>query len=113
MNIEPSKADSSLERAWKYVKKPLLRIGAQGISRSHGNSLRELLMAHTLVKVKINSVTLGSMQQVFDTLKDEAEMSGAAKEMELIMSRESAKIILIGLAGSLERIQKGEFPPVL
>lgn len=44
----------SIEKVWRYVKKPLLRVGSKGASKSHGNSLKELLQAHTAVKVKIN-----------------------------------------------------------
>ena len=50
---------SSLEKTWRYVKKPLLRIGNKGPSKSHGNSLRELLVHHTVVKVKINTHKMG------------------------------------------------------
>ena len=43
-----------LERAWKEVRAPLLRIGKSGPARSHANSLRELCGAHALVSVKLN-----------------------------------------------------------
>ena len=33
-----------MEKTWRYVKKPLLRIGNKGPSKSHGNSLKELLV---------------------------------------------------------------------
>lgn len=48
-----------LETAWRYVKKPLLSIGAKGATFSHGNSLRQLLEAHTIVKVKVNTKQFG------------------------------------------------------
>jgi hypothetical protein len=43
------------ELAWRYAKKPLLRIGVKGATMTHGNSLRQLLEAHTVVKVKVNT----------------------------------------------------------
>jgi hypothetical protein len=52
------------ERAWRYVKKPLLRIGAKGCSKSHGNSLRQLLADHVLVKVKVNTNKYGTFNFV-------------------------------------------------
>ena len=103
--------NSAMEKAWKYVTKPLLRLGSQGISIKHGNSLRELLLAHSVVKVKVNSISLGSLDHVFITLKEQAEKSGAPQGMELLMSKSSANTLLIGLPGSLTRIQKGDFPP--
>ena len=49
----------NLEKAWRSAKKPLLRIGAKGATQSHGNSLRELLAQHTVVKVKVNTKPYG------------------------------------------------------
>lgn len=54
----PSNLDVT-EKAWRYAKKPLLSIGAKGASFSHGNSLRQLLDAHTIVKVKVNTNKFG------------------------------------------------------
>jgi len=53
----PSGTD--LEKTWRYVKKPLLSIGAKGATASHGNSLKELLQDHTAVKVKVNTKAFG------------------------------------------------------
>ena len=50
---------NAVEKAWRYAKKPLLSIGAKGASFSHGNSLRQLLDAHTMVKVKVNTNKFG------------------------------------------------------
>ena len=49
----------AIEKAWRYAKKPLLSIGAKGASFSHGNSLRQLLDSHTVVKVKVNTNKFG------------------------------------------------------
>ena len=49
------------ERVWRYVKKPLLRIGVKGATLTHGNSLRQLLEAHTVVKVKVNTKKFDGM----------------------------------------------------
>jgi RNA-binding protein YhbY len=49
----------SIEKAWRHAKKALLRIGDKGVSKSHGNSLRQLLEDHTVVKVKVNTQKYG------------------------------------------------------
>lgn len=51
------------EKAWRYAKKPLLSIGAKGASFSHGNSLRQLLDSHTVVKVKVNTKKSGKLSK--------------------------------------------------
>ena len=51
------------EKVWRYTKKPLLRIGSKGATHPHGNSLRQLLDDHTVVKVKFNLKKFGA----FDT----------------------------------------------
>ena len=40
--------------AWGGVPKPLLRVGKAGAGETHANSLRELLAAHGLVKVRFS-----------------------------------------------------------
>ena len=50
----------AMERAWRYCKKPLLRVGSKGAQFSHGNSLRQLLEAHQVVKVKVNTTRFGT-----------------------------------------------------
>jgi hypothetical protein len=47
------------EKVWRFAKKPLLRIGAKGATHSHGNSLRQLLDDHIVVKVKVNTRKFG------------------------------------------------------
>jgi hypothetical protein len=49
----------SMEKVWRHAKKPLLRIGSKGATHSHGNSLRQLLEDHTVVKVKCNLKKFG------------------------------------------------------
>lgn len=49
----------NMELAWRHAKKPLLRIGSKGATLTHGNSLRQLLESHTVVKVKINTGKFG------------------------------------------------------
>jgi hypothetical protein len=51
------------EKVWRYAKKPLLRIGSKGATHAHGNSLRQLLDDHTVVKVKVNTKTFGTCCQ--------------------------------------------------
>mmetsp|Transcript_18115 Transcript_18115/g.34375 ORF Transcript_18115/g.34375 Transcript_18115/m.34375 type:complete len:207 (-) Transcript_18115:119-739(-) len=101
----------SLERAWRYAKKPLLSIGSKGATLSHGNSLRQLLEQHTVVKVKVNTRRFdGSLQAAFEHLRSLAEENGAPSGIELIQARDADKIILFGLPGTMERIKDGHFP---
>lgn len=51
---------ANIEKAWRHAKKPLLRIGSKGFSKSHGNSLRQLLEDHVIVKVKLNTDKYGT-----------------------------------------------------
>ena len=100
------------QKAWQHARKPLLRLGGQGAKLSHGNSLRELLDQHTVVKVKVNPVAFGgSLLQAFDALKDLAVESGADAELELVHVRTSENVIMFGRAGALAVIDAGEFPP--
>lgn len=55
----PYESLDSMEKVWRYAKKPLLRIGSKGATHSHGNSLRQLLDDHTVVKVKCNLKKFG------------------------------------------------------
>jgi hypothetical protein len=55
----PYKDLAASEKVWRHAKKPLLRIGAKGATHSHGNSLRQLLEDHTVVKVKVNTRKFG------------------------------------------------------
>ena len=111
MDKEPIIELDSMERAWRYARKPLLRIGSKGATLTHGNSLRQLLEDHTVVKVKINTRKFGSLQRAFEALRTLAEESGSPQNIELIQARENDKTIMLGLPGTLEQIEKGEFPP--
>ena len=107
--------DSSLrigiDKAWRYVPKPLLRIGGKGVADSHGNSLKELLNAHTIVKVKINSDKIGSLEDVFESLKDLVGKKGGMIGVELLHVRKSENTLLIGVEGTMDKIRGGLFPP--
>jgi RNA-binding protein YhbY len=107
----PVKELAYMEKTWRYAKKPLLRIGSKGATATHGNSLRQLLEDHTVCKVKINTNKCGSLQNAFEILRKLAEESGAPEDIELIQARDGERVILFGLPGTLERIEKGEFPP--
>mmetsp|Transcript_7615 Transcript_7615/g.16716 ORF Transcript_7615/g.16716 Transcript_7615/m.16716 type:complete len:214 (-) Transcript_7615:85-726(-) len=100
-----------LEKAWRSAKKPLLRIGAKGATKSHGNSLRELLAQHTVVKVKVNTKPYDTMEEAFQKLKALAEEAGGERGVELISARPSDSIILFGKPGTMDLIKRGEFPP--
>ena len=100
-----------IDAAWRYIKKPLLRIGGKGVSESHGRSLCELLNAHSAVKVKVNTKKLGSLEDAFAVIKELAEKPGKIKGIELIHIRNSDNIIMFGKEGTLDMIRAGEFPP--
>ena len=105
-SLEPS------EKLWRYVKKPLLRIGAKGATHSHGNSLRQLLEDHTAVKVKINTKKYnGSLEDAARTLKDLAIENGAPDDTEIIQFRDSEKTVLFGSPGTVRQCADGTFPP--
>ena len=107
---EPS-FDDVQEKVWRYVKKPLLRIGVKGATSAHGNSLRQLLEDHTAVKVKVNTKNFGSLETASTTLRDLAVENGASKDMEIIQMRNKDKMILYGLPGTLKKMDEGSFPP--
>ena len=108
-----TKAEAGIESAWRYAGRPLLRIGAKGATESHGNSLRELLEAHTVVRVKINTYAFegGTFEDAFCVLRDLAKGAGASPGIELLRIRSSENTILIGQPGTLDRIRSGDFPP--
>lgn len=59
MSTSSRSEHDNTELAWRYAKKPLLRIGSKGATLTHGNSLRQLLESHTAVKVKVNTRKFG------------------------------------------------------
>jgi RNA-binding protein YhbY len=99
------------EKAWRYAKKTLLSIGAKGAQFSHGNSLRQLLEAHMVVKVKVNTKNFGTLEAAFEQIRDLAQESGAPEGIEMVQHRVSENTILFGRPGTLALIEKGEFPP--
>ena len=120
LNLSSSNNDAAFEQlsgnrqlAWQYAKKPLLRIGGKGATKSHGNSLRQLLDQHTVVKVKVNPSAFenNSLLNAFEVLKQLAVESGASDGLELIHIRTSDKVILCGKEGMLDSIDAGDFPP--
>lgn len=100
-----------LEKAWRYARKPLLSVGAKGAQFSHGNSLRQLLEAHTVVKVKVNTQKFGTLEAAFEQIRELAKESGAPEGIELVQKRDAENTILFGLPGTLARIEQGDFPP--
>ena len=115
-----------MERAWRYVPKPLLRLGGKGVTLQHGNSLRQLLEQHQIVKVKVNDLRPfqtsnddnenhnNPLSEAFEQLKQSANTAPQQHvDMELLQYRNYDKIILIGLPGMRTQIQNGTFPPQL
>jgi len=102
----------ALERTWRYARKPLLSVGAKGATSTHGNSLRQLLEAHTVVKVKVHTrKSNGDLEAAFERLKGLAEASGAPSGLECLQLREKDSIIMFAMPGTRERVQSGDFPP--
>jgi RNA-binding protein YhbY len=108
--LKMNNADDEAEKAWRYIKKPLLRIGGKGVADSHGNSLRELLQAHTCVKVKVNTDKMGSLEEAYEVIREVTEKNGNIK-CELIQCRDAENTILIGKEGAWEMIRAGTYPP--
>jgi RNA-binding protein YhbY len=109
-NDDDSAQRVNIDKAWKHIPKPLLRIGGKGVADSHGNSLKELMNAHTAVKVKINTTKLGSFEDVFEMLKVVLEKKDV-QGVELIHVRESDNTIMVAKSGTMDKIQDGSFPP--
>ena len=59
---EPNIPDKLIEEVWRYAKKPLISVGGKGATKKHGNSLRQLLDDHTIVKVKVNTISFGKLK---------------------------------------------------
>ena len=60
-----------LKEIWDSVDKSLLSIGSKGIQESHKNSLYELLQQHAVVKVKISSDRLNTLEMAKGFAQDE------------------------------------------
>lgn len=111
---EPEPELDVTEKAWRYAKKPLLRIGSKGATHAHGNSLRQLLEDHTVVRVKVNTKKFNnSVQQAHEVLRGLAIENGAPANLELIQIREGSKEIMFGMPGTLQRMEEGLFPPAV
>lgn len=110
VNYDPDQ--DPMEATWRFVKKPLLSIGSKGAAFSHGNSLRQLLESHTVVKVKVNTRKFdNSLEVAFEELRKLAEESGAPSGIEMLQAREGEKVILFGMPGTRSLIEAGKFPP--
>jgi len=68
----------------------------------------ELLDDHTVVKVKINTTKLGTLEEVAKMLMDRCTSDGA---VELIHVRESENTVMLGKDGALGMILDGSYPP--
>jgi len=99
------------EKAWRWATKVLLRIGSKGATVTHGNSLRQLLQQHQVVKVKINTRKYGGLDEAFVIVRDLAVEAGAPEGIEFLHSRASENTILLGLPGTKAAIDAGTFPP--
>ena len=53
------------------------------------------------------------MEQAFEQVRELVKESGGPEGIELVQARDKEKVIMFGLPGTLERINKGDFPPPL
>jgi len=103
--------DKLMEEVWRYAKKPLISVGGKGATKKHGNSLRQLLDDHTVVKVKVNTKSFGTLEKAYESLRDLAIESGASDSIEMIQMREIDRTIMFGLPGTMVNVENGSFPP--
>ena len=68
-----------MEEVWRYVKKPLISVGGKGATSKHGNSLRQLLDDHTVVKVKVNTKSFGT-SRILSEIKIEGDRERSRAE---------------------------------
>ena len=99
----------NMERVWRSVDKVMLSIGAKGATITQGNSLRQLVEQHTVVKVKVNMSLFESLEDAFEELKILTEDAGADEGLECLHIRRSDNIILVGKGGTRELIERGDF----
>jgi len=109
--LSDSIPDKTMEEVWRYAKKPLISVGGKGATKKHGNSLRQLLDDHTVVKVKVNTKSFGTLENAYERLRELTVESGASQDIELIQMREKERTIMFGLPGTVENVKNGSFPP--
>ena len=110
-SVTSTDSTPGIDKAWRHVSKPLLRIGSKGLAPSHARSLDELMKAHTCVKIKINTRKFGSLVEVFGSIQELVQQNTSTKAIELIHVRNSDNVIMVGPEGALDMIRAGEFPP--
>mmetsp|Transcript_3311 Transcript_3311/g.3786 ORF Transcript_3311/g.3786 Transcript_3311/m.3786 type:complete len:193 (+) Transcript_3311:44-622(+) len=110
-NTDNNISDRVMEKAWRHAKKTLISVGGKGATIKHGNNLRQLLEDHTIVKVKVNTKSFGTMENAVKILRDFAVESGASENIEIVQMREKDRTILFGLPRTSEKIEDGSFPP--
>jgi RNA-binding protein YhbY len=100
-------SEKTLDDLWRRPKKELLKIGKGGVTESHVRSLRELIRAHTIVKVKLNteSATFENCLALAEALLETGnEKSGA----RLLGLRLSTRLVLLGESSFVDSLPKDE-----
>jgi RNA-binding protein YhbY len=100
-------SEKTLDDLWRRPKKELLKIGKGGVTESHVRSLRELLRAHTIVRVKLNteSATFENCLALAEALLETGnEKSGA----RLLGLRLSTRLVLLGESSFVDSLPKDE-----
>jgi len=108
---EPSASAEDVVRAWKCARRPMLRINYENdVTQKDGKMLKQLLDNYSLVKVKINGkLDMSMMEETFESLKNEAQISGASSEIEVIHTCVAEGTIFLANPGTLSKIQSGSF----
>ena len=96
-------SEKVLEELWRKPKKELLRVGKGGVTESHVRSLKELMAAHSVVRVKLNtqSATYDDCLELASALVETgAENSGA----RVLGVRPNSRLVLMGDAAFIETL---------
>lgn len=83
--------EPELRQLWDSVSRSLLKLGKSGLSDTHINSLRELLLSHKLVKVQLNAA------------KDDAGVAAAAADVAQRAS-EAGILLQVGFGKGIEPV---------
>uniref|UniRef100_I2CPM2 Uncharacterized protein n=2 Tax=Nannochloropsis gaditana (strain CCMP526) TaxID=1093141 RepID=I2CPM2_NANGC len=94
-----------LDSLWNQQRKPLLRLGAKGVLKSHLNSLRELLDAHNVVRVKVNGLSNTDIQGLAENALRMAVEHDSEPALGVLL-RVKGKEFLVGRPDKMEALRK-------
>ena len=94
-----------LDSLWNEQRKPLLRLGMKGVMPSHLNSLRELLDAHNVVRIKVNGPASDNLQAMAERALKAGTLPNASQPMGVLL-RVKGKEFLVGRTDKMEALRK-------